>query len=76
MKRKKLSFSNDEIYLATILGAMQKIDIYKAIENKDLGFKENVYAVLEDFCDRFGSCVNDSAVLFSHDVPDVERLED
>lgn len=72
----KAKFNNDEILLATILGAIDKINLENALENKDLNFKENVYTIIEDFCVRFGDIVNSSVVEFSHSVPDVDDIEE
>lgn len=72
----KAKFNNDEILLATILGAIDKINLDNALLNKDLNFKENVYTVIEDFCVRFGDIVNSSVVEFSHTVPDIEDVPD
>lgn len=72
----KAKFNNDEILLATILGAMDKINLENSLENKDLNFKENVYTIIEDFCVRFGDMVNSSVVAFCHSVPDIEDVPD
>lgn len=65
----KLKFNNDELLLATILGSIEKIDLDKALENKDLKFKENVYTVLEDFTIRFSEAVESSVIDMSHNIP-------
>lgn len=65
----KLKFNNDDILLSTILGAIEKIDLEKALENKDLKFKESVYTVLDDFTTRFGETVEASVIDMSHNIP-------
>lgn len=65
----KLKFNNDELLLATILGSIEKIDLDKALENKDLKFKENVYTVLEDFTTRLSEAVESSVIDMSHNIP-------
>ena len=65
----KLNFNNDELLLATILGSIEKIDLDKALENKDLKFKENVYTVLEDFTTRLSDAVESSVIDMSHNIP-------
>lgn len=65
----KLKFNNDELLLATILGSIEKIDLDKALENKDLKFKENVYTVLEDFTIRLSEVVESSVIDMSHNIP-------
>lgn len=65
----KLKFNNDELLLATILGSIEKIDLDKALENKDLKFKENVYTVLEDFTIRLSEAVELSVIDMSHNIP-------
>lgn len=65
----KLKFNNDELLLAAILGSIEKIDLNKALENKDLKFKENVYTVLEHFTTRLSEAVESSVIDMSHNIP-------
>ncbi|MBQ8624152.1 MAG: hypothetical protein IJ424_07280 [Oscillospiraceae bacterium] len=65
----KIKFNNDELLLATILGAIDKINLDNALANKDLKFKENVYTVIEDFTTRLGEAVEASVIDMSHNIP-------
>lgn len=68
----KAKFNNDEILLATILGAIEKIDLNSALKDKDLKFKENVYTIVEEFTYWLSDIVESSTVDFSHTVRDVD----
>ena len=68
----KAKFNNDELLLATILGAIEKIDLNNAFKDKDLKFKENVYTVVQEFTYWLSDVVETSVVDYSHTVRDVD----
>lgn len=68
----KSKFNNDELLLATILGAIEKIDLNNALKDKDLTFKENVYTVVQEFTYWLSDVVETSVVDYSHTVRDVD----